>query len=284
MIAVGVLAATVSSCSVMDSLSPRPDRELTQLALLARDDAAQAEAVGDPALADLRTGHADALDAEILRLCGVDDTGAAPASCTGDAATHATPLDDTGLNAYTSVWQDLPDESRSLVAAQAIDHLAAALADPLTELSAPKSKDDLAALKNHTGTEQAAAYTLEASAAFTNTPGVGAIMERRDHRLLALEGILGSLPVPAPAYTYEGHQLGDGAIVATEKQTLAMWTKAAAESDDPAAFLLLGADALRGFREIDPTASAVALLTQQAATPEASSAAPESSTPKASTP
>lgn len=146
---------------MVDYFGPRPDATLVELAQSAEADA-QALSATDPGHADLRQGQADALYAEVARLCGTQD-GQVPASCevahsaedssagetvggqtaagegAGDSADPAAVLTrarDEVLGQLTSVTA----ESRPLVTGQAID-LSAAVNDLAAESGGPDAPE-----------------------------------------------------------------------------------------------------------------------------------------------
>lgn len=138
-VAVIALAPAATACQpVVNYFGPRPDATLVELARAAEADA-QALHTADPENADMRQGQADALYAEVARLCGTQD-GKVPESCevehaaedtadgqtaTGegaeDSAAVLTRARDAVLDQLTSVTA----ESRPLVTDQAIDLSAA---------------------------------------------------------------------------------------------------------------------------------------------------------------
>ncbi len=141
---------------MVDYFGPRPDATLVELAQSAEADA-QALGVADPGHADLRQGQAEALYAEVARLCGTQD-GQVPASCEvdhsaedssagetvggegpGDSADPAAVLTrarDEVLGQLTSVTA----ESRPLVTGQAID-LSTAVNDLAAESGGPDAPE-----------------------------------------------------------------------------------------------------------------------------------------------
>ncbi|WP_293768311.1 hypothetical protein [uncultured Corynebacterium sp.] len=124
----GLALPCLSACStVVDFFGPRPDPVLVQLA-------AQAEASGS-------TAHADALWAEVARLCGTKADGQVPHSCEVDHTAAVAALDATP--APEPLTAAVPAESRALIISQAIDDAVAAstdaadpAADPVTDPAA----------------------------------------------------------------------------------------------------------------------------------------------------
>lgn len=148
-VAVIALAPAATACQpVVDYFGPRPDATLVELAQSAEADA-EALSVADPGHADLRQGQADALYAEVARLCGTQD-GQVPASCEVEHAAEKTATGDNAqdpaavltrardevLGQLTSVTA----ESRPLVTGQAID-LSAAANDLAAESGGPDAPE-----------------------------------------------------------------------------------------------------------------------------------------------
>lgn len=151
-VAVIALAPAATACQpVVDYFGPRPDATLVELAQSAEADA-QALSATDPGHADLRQGQADALYAEVARLCGTQD-GQVPASCevehaaedsavgegaqdSADPAAVLASARDEVLGQLTSVTA----ESRPLVTGQAID-LSAAVNDLAAESGGPDAPE-----------------------------------------------------------------------------------------------------------------------------------------------
>lgn len=110
----------------MDYFGPRPDETLVALARSADNDAQNLADV-DANASSLRTDQADALYAEVKRLCGLNNEGNAPRSCTVERTTDA-PLSDVDVaktlneaaHRTRDALSEVSSESRALVTNQAI--------------------------------------------------------------------------------------------------------------------------------------------------------------------
>lgn len=234
--AVVVTAAALSGCApVIDYFGPKPEPVLVQLA-------AQAEADG-------RQEQADALYAEVARLCGVHADGTSPHSCEVDrtaarAALAATPAPDP-LSA------NVPVESRELVVSQAIDRAAtdhaaqpadaAATAVLLTKaspLDAAAQESANALLER----EYEMVWSLDMARAFAapaDEERIDSLIARHEGLARDLAGALAAsdaTPVePAASYTIDGERPTDAptalgfvdALTAADAQA---WAKAAASA------------------------------------------------------
>ena len=141
------LAGCQAVDSVVDYFGPRPESRLLALADAAATDALSLSGVDDHA-AGLRSSQADALYAEITRLCGTDDAGNPPRSCEVERPTEANHAADSGeimenaASATTEAADEVTVESRTLVTEQAIALNAWLPGDApdIPELSQPEQK------------------------------------------------------------------------------------------------------------------------------------------------
>lgn len=230
--AVVVTAAALSGCApVIDYFGPKPDPVLVQLA-------AQAEADG-------RQEQADALYAEVARLCGVHADGTSPHSCEVDraaarAALAATPAPDP-------LTADVPAESRELLVSQAIDRAAAdqtaqpadaALLTTASPLDAAAQESANALLER----EYEMVWSLDMARAFAapaDEERIDSLIARHEGLARDLAGALAAsdaTPVePAASYTIDGERPTDAptalgfvdALTAADAQA---WAKAAASA------------------------------------------------------
>lgn len=204
------LAGCQAVDSVVDYFGPRPESRLLALADAAATDALSLSGVDDHA-AGLRSSQADALYAEITRLCGTDDAGNPPRSCEVERPTEANHAADSGeimknaASATTEAADEVTVESRTLVTEQAIALNAWLPGDApdIPELSQPEQKSAADLLS----WEYGQVYGLDFARAY-----VGPEHENKvDHRLAvhhrridALQDALtryGNTPQPEPAYT-----------------------------------------------------------------------------------
>ena len=133
--------------SVVDYFGPRPENRLLALADAAATDALTLNGVDDHA-AGIRSSQADALYAEITRLCGTDDAGNPPRSCEVERPTKANRAADSSevmenaASATTAAADEVTVESRILVTEQAIALNAWLPGDApaIPELSQPEQK------------------------------------------------------------------------------------------------------------------------------------------------
>ncbi|EFQ81567.1 hypothetical protein HMPREF0305_10453 [Corynebacterium pseudogenitalium ATCC 33035] len=196
--------------SVVDYFGPRPESRLLALADAAATDALSLSGVDDHA-AGLRSSQADALYAEITRLCGTDDAGNPPRSCEVERPTEANHAADSGeimenaASATTEAADEVTVESRTLVTEQAIALNAWLPSDApdIPELSQPEQKSAADLLS----WEYEQVFGLDFARAY-----VGPEHEDKvDHRLAvhhrridALQDALaryGNIPQPESAYT-----------------------------------------------------------------------------------
>lgn len=220
LLALLVVAGTLGACA----FGPKPNAELLELA--------------QQATVDGRIAHADALYDEIARLCGFDDNHAVPASCevgrdTGDTTSSPAPLGD-----YLTAVDEVPEESRDLVVAQAVD-LAALDASDLAPASVDDPEDQ-ELLREVLRQEHAAVYGLEASRAFASDPKwVDGLVAKHEQRVLALAESIPDAPVAEAGYTFGDVPLGDALIDELDHATAETWRSAAATASTIEARTLL---------------------------------------------
>lgn len=201
-------APSLTGCTaadrVIDLFGPAPDPVLVQLA-------AQAQAEG-------RSEHADALFAEVARLCGTHADGTTPRSCEVDRAAAQAAL--STAPAPAPLEANVPAESRALLVAQAID---VAAAQPL-----PAGQDVPADVVPPTGaTEDQAKELLEweyeviwgldfarAFAAPEQESRIDGLLTEHEKVALALANALGAA-APSPAVGYHSAALPADAASAT---------------------------------------------------------------------
>lgn len=211
-------ATALSACSMMDVLGPRPNQELETLYLRAGEDA-RILADQEPELADLRASQADALLAEIQRLCGINESGTVPVSCEVDApeAPESGNTETGGpgeiINAAlldnVLATGEAPEESRDLLTAQAIDLAAADGDTSLPDTPILSSEIDLAAARGLLEQELATEYGLGVALAFADADTrtlIDALLTAHRERILALQLLLqdsGEVPEPQPGYEFD---------------------------------------------------------------------------------
>lgn len=207
----------LSSCAVVDLFGPRPNPELQSLAAQAvHDETILREQ--DPAAAQLRGAQAEILLAEIQRLCGTDETGTVPPTCEVDLSAHVIPSGSQGtsgeiinaaLDSHIQAVGEVPEQTRDLLTAQAIE-LAAADGD--TSLPEPMPltvEEDLDAARSLLEQELAAEYGLGVALAFADSgtsPLIDALLSSHRDRILALQLLLrdsGEVPEPHAGYEFE---------------------------------------------------------------------------------
>lgn len=232
------LCLVLASCSL---LGPRPNEEVTALARQAEADAA---ALGTDPAAGLRAEQAEQLYAEVTRLCGTDEAGAAPESCavergpgeaTGvsDAASLAAAAPAAGARAAKAVPADTVD----LVVAQAIDATATEPVDlPFLEVDADA---DLDAARVQLAREYAFDYALGVALAFSDDATAERITQLREAAserrayLVHLLNKTGEVPVSEPGYELPEAEPTDAASAAQLVERLnstlvAQWRETAA--------------------------------------------------------
>ncbi|MBI9000698.1 ferritin-like domain-containing protein [Corynebacterium sp. CCM 9185] len=255
-----LLAGCLSACQITPS--PEPDPALAVLSADAHIDVAELSGT-DPRGAAVRERHAEALDAEIRRLCGVLEDGSTPDSCTVPVSTDAAVSVDTGSG-------DVLPDSAALIARKA----ASAPKDSVLKLArmhgelavitgttpepsatgkfvdgtvlAPDSAD-LKAAERALEWQYSAIYGLGVAQAWADSGTAAVIGEAVDvHRQLAnqlhelLSGVPGARsPVPAAGYEFSGGDAPtdpDSALAAAvriETDSVLMWQAAAAGAEKP---------------------------------------------------
>ena len=202
--------------SVVDYFGPRPENRLLALADAAATDALTLNGVDDHA-AGIRSSQADALYAEITRLCGTDDAGNPPRSCEVERPTKANRAADSSevmenaASATTAAADEVTVESRTLVTEQAIALNAWLPGDApaIPELSQPEQKSaaDLLAW------EYEQVYALDFARAYVGAEHEGNVdhrLEVHHRRIDALQealGRYGTVPQPEPAYSSGDQEL-----------------------------------------------------------------------------
>lgn len=204
------LAGCQAVDSVVDYFGPRPENRLLALADAAATEALSLSGVDDHA-ADLRNSQADALYAEIARLCGTNDAGNAPRSCEVERPTKANRAGDSGeimknaASATTAAVDEVTVESRALVTEQAIALNAWLPGDApdIPELSQPEQKSAADLLS----WEYEQAFGLDFARAYVGPEHEDSVdhrLEVHHRRIDALQESLsryGNLPQPEPAYS-----------------------------------------------------------------------------------
>ena len=254
------LAGGLAACTII----PAPEADPTLSALSADAHADVAELSGtDPRGAEVRERHAEALDAEIRRLCGVLEDGTVPDSCTVPEATDATVSATIGSADVLPESAELIAREVASVPQESVLKLTrmhgelAVLTGTTAEPSAaetfvddatfdPDSADLEAALRALEW-QYSAIYGLEVAQAWADPPVATSIGEAvAGHRELAeqlrelLSGVPESrLPVPAAGYGMpEGKAPTDaGSALATavsiETDSVFMWQADATTAEQP---------------------------------------------------
>ena len=207
---------------------------------------------GDGEWSELRGFHAEQLKDEARRLCGTNDAGEVPPSC--DVTYGDTDLPgDTNARALVSLTAEaadkVPDESRALVVAQAIDAATTAklgIEDP-TPID-EKDTDALEAAKQLISAEYAVEYGLDIASAYADDQLQGRIDHLRtlhDARLAVLHHAFPAAELPAAELPAReaGYEIPQGAPTTTadavafvdtlEKDLIDRWRAAAATADSP---------------------------------------------------
>lgn len=213
--ALAALVPALSGCqavdSVVDYFGPRPDETLVALARSADNDAQNLADV-DANASSLRADQADALYAEVKPLCGLNNEGNAPRSCTVERTTDA-PLSDVDvaktLNAAAHRTRDalseVSSESRALVTNQAIvlDAWDGAELPAIPELEAA----DLESATSLLNWEYEQVFGLDFARSYAS-PEIEADIDNRlslhEKRIEVLQGAIGEVAkVPQPAVAYQ---------------------------------------------------------------------------------
>lgn len=256
LVSLTVAAALTASCTVMDVVGPRANREIMGLA---RQAAADGFSLDDaPVARDLRAAHAEQLVAEAQRLCGTDPEGATPSSCdvtfsdtdlpAGAAALDAV-IDQVRADTVAAAGK-VPAGSVDLVVAQAVDTVALAPVDldgaSLAESLAGAPEADLDAAREMLRREYALDYGLGLATAWADDALLERVDtlreasdERREELTAALE-LAGDIPQPLPGYEFaldsEGAAPTDAAsaqqlVERLQADIVAQWRSSAAEAE-----------------------------------------------------
>lgn len=224
------LAGCSAVDSVVDYFGPRPEDALERLAVAAASDGLALQGVDDEA-ADMRSSQADALFAEIARLCGTDDQGNVPHSCEVDRPTQAPPATDSSqvleeaAAATTEAADEVSSESRPIVTQQAITLNAWLPGDApdIPTLSQPQRESATDLLQ----WEYEQVFGLDFARAYSDPAAEGRIdklLSLHHHRIDQLQEAIsqnGEVPQPEPAYSSGGTTLpGDADSAAAFLDTL----------------------------------------------------------------
>lgn len=204
------LAGCSAVDSVVDYFGPRPEDALERLAVAAASDGLALQGVDDEA-ADMRSSQADALYAEIARLCGTDDQGNVPHSCEVERPTQAPPATDSSqvleeaAAATTEAADEVSSESRPIVTQQAITLNAWLPGDApdIPTLSQPEHESATDLLK----WEYEQVFGLDFARAYSAPAAEGRIdklLSLHHHRIDQLQEAIsqnGEVPQPNPAYS-----------------------------------------------------------------------------------
>ncbi len=238
----------LASCSGLGALGPHPNKEILGLAQQAEADA---RSLADaPAASQLRSTQAGELYDEIARLCGTDDAGAPPESCSVDRDTGGAvgAADEKSMArdvpaAAARAASSLPRESVDLVVAQAVD--AAALEPVELPGSHLSVSSDLDAAREMLRREYALDYALELAASYGDADTaarVNSLREASDERvryLTELLGASGNVPLPSPGYEVspadDPVDAGSAAHLVDDANSalVAQWRRAAASAASP---------------------------------------------------
>lgn len=210
------LAGCSAVDSVVDYFGPRPEDALERLAVAAASDGLALQGVDDEA-ADMRSSQADALFAEIARLCGTDDQGNVPHSCEVERPTQAPPATDSSqvleeaASATTEAADEVNSESRPIITQQAITLNAWLPGDApdIPTLSQPQRESATDLLQ----WEYEQVFGLDFARAYSDPTAEGRIdklLSLHHHRIDQLQEALsqnGEVPQPEPAYSSGGTTL-----------------------------------------------------------------------------
>nr|EEI13871.1 hypothetical protein HMPREF0276_2008 [Corynebacterium accolens ATCC 49725] len=184
--------------------------------MAAASDGLALQGVDDEA-ADMRSSQADALFAEIARLCGTDDQGNVPHSCEVDRPTQAPPATDSSqvleeaASATTEAADEVSSESRPIVTQQAITLNAWLPGDApdIPTLSQPQRESATDLLQ----WEYEQVFGLDFARAYSDPAAEGRIdklLSLHHHRIDQLQEAIsqnGEVPQPEPAYSSGGTTL-----------------------------------------------------------------------------
>lgn len=236
-------ALPLAACSPVDIFGPHANGTIMELAKQASADRMD----GSGEWSELRATHAEQLQAEARRLCGTDESGQVPSSCNVTYGDTDLPV---GSDVKTLVTQTakaagkVPEESRDLIIAQAIDAVATAKLpieglEPLNE----KDTDALESAKQLITAEYAAEFGLDIASAYADDALQARIDELRvlhDARLAALHHAFPTAELPSRE---AGYEVPDGSPTTTEEAVafvdalendlITRWRAAAANADSP---------------------------------------------------
>lgn len=228
--ALPALAGCSAVDSVVDYFGPRPEDALERLAVAAASDGLALQGIDDEA-ANMRSSQADALFAEIARLCGTDDQGNVPHSCEVDRPTQVPPATDSSqvleeaAAATTEAADEVSSESRPIVTQQAITLNAWLPGDApdIPTLSQPQRESATDLLQ----WEYEQVFGLDFARAYSDPAAEGRIdklLSLHHHRIDQLQEAIsqnGEVPQPEPAYSSGGTTLpGDADSAAAFLDTL----------------------------------------------------------------
>lgn len=245
------LAGCSAVDSVVDYFGPRPEDALERLAVAAASDGLALQGIDDEA-ANMRSSQADALFAEIARLCGTDDQGNVPHSCEVERPTQAPPATDSSqvleeaASATTEAADEVSSESRPIVTQQAITLNAWLPGDApdIPTLSQPQRESATDLLQ----WEYGQVFGLDFARAYSDPAAEGRIdklLSLHHHRIDQLQEAIsqnGEVPQPEPAYSSGGTTLPSDADSAAAfldtlmEQDADMWhaaAVAAAQEESP---------------------------------------------------
>lgn len=237
-----VAALPLTACSPVDIFGPHANATIMELAKQASAD----QLGGDTEWNKLRAAHADQLQEEARRLCGINDRGEVPTSCNVTYGDTDLPASGNAqdLVAHTAqVATKVPSDSRDLVIAQAID--AAATAElPIDGFKSPiEGLEPLNAAKELLSAEYAVEFGLDIASAYADTQLHSRINDLRllhDARVATLHHAFptGDLPTREA-----GYEIPEGAptnpaeatafVHALENNLVEHWRAAAANADSP---------------------------------------------------
>lgn len=236
-------ALPLAACSPVDIFGPHANGTIMELAKQASAD----WVFGDGEWSELRAFHAEQLQDEARRLCGTNDAGEVPSSCNVAYGDTDLPGDTNPRDLVTQTAEaaeKVPDESRDLIIAQAIDAVATAKLpiegmEPLNE----KDTDALESAKQLITAEYAAEFGLDIASAYADDALQARIDELRllhDARLAALHHAFPNAELPSREAGYEvpggSPTTTEEAVAfvdALENDLITRWRAAAADADSP---------------------------------------------------